>query len=421
MGKNTAINRKKKLARARKKNAPRLSFESLTIAELLVRAQEQIDSYQYESAQNYCQEALKRNPDHVLALETSGSLCLEVGNLDGAKHCLGRAITLQPEEGYSKYLSMAQLLEGKESLQCYLKGIELIQLSITNLQQTKTNENTTWKQTGKSDDTNEVEMTTEVNKPEEGNSKEKSEERENEPPSSSSSSFSAEPQSVKSTLIRQMSSAFCSVAELYMTDLCDEEDAENQCHSNISKAIETDQSNPEAYQNMASFLLVKQDTEQAKIYITKSLELWLPKYKAVDEGEAAEGTFDPVEVCPISYPTRLAAARILIEVESHDHAVEVLEGLVEEDDTVVDTWYLMGWSSYLRGEEHKDNARYLLHRAMQVHETTPSNDEQLIEHLEELLTELGPLPEGQVPDEADIDDELEDSEDEGEDQEMDTD
>lgn len=79
---------------------------------------------------------------------------------------------------------------------------------------------------------------------------------------------------------------------------------------------------------------MKQEVEEAKTFITKSIEIWLPKLKEVDEGTAAAGSFDPVEVCPLPYPTRLSTARILIEVEDYKHAMEVLEGLAEEDDEV---------------------------------------------------------------------------------------
>lgn len=80
--------------------------------------------------------------------------------------------------------------------------------------------------------------------------------------------------------------------------------------------------------------MVKQDVDEAKVHILKSVKLWLPKYKEVDEGKAAAGTFDPVEVCPLSYTTRLNTARILIEVEDYENAVEVLEGLLEENNEV---------------------------------------------------------------------------------------
>jgi len=38
-------------------------------------------------------------------------------------------------------------------------------------------------------------------------------------------------------------------------------------------------------------------------------------------------------------------------------AVEVLETLLEENDEVVDVWYLIGWANHLLGEDYKENAR----------------------------------------------------------------
>lgn len=408
--------------------------DSLSVEELLAAAQEQMDSFQYEAAQTLCRTALQKEPDNVVVLETSASLCLEVGNLDGARHCLGRAITLQPESGHEKYMSMAQLMEGREALQCYQKGIEIITNKISSLPTTKQAEEGQGEaqemavedegnKNGTSKGGNEAKMSTEQDTPggstlNEGN--------ENVSPaeaaaggSRSSPSLSLGPQQEeRAGLARQASTAHCSVAELFMTDLCDEEEAEEMCRASIMKAIEVDPTNPEAYQHMASFLLVKQEVEEAKRYISKSLEAWLPQHRAVREGKAAAGSFDPVEVCPLTYATRLSTARILIEVEDHASAAEVLEGLAEEDDEVVDVWYLMGWSNYLQGEEQREAAHYCLHRALQVHGENPCEDVQLVEHLKELMEELGPYTEGEEPDHG-IEEELENDSEEDDDSEDD--
>lgn len=421
MGKNTINNQKKKLAKLRKKNAAKQNLGSLSIKDLLRHAQEQIDIFQYDKAQKFCQEALKRDADNVAALEISASLCLEVGNLEGAQHCLGRAITLKPEEGYEKYMSMAQLLNGKESLQCYQKGIELLTKVISDLQQSVKENKEVHSENNLTDVSAQEEMGTEQCESQDEN-KETSLTRvtrtKDEPIPSCSSV-----EERQSSFLQDLSSAHCSIAELYMTDLCDEEDAENLCHASIANAIEVDPSNPEAYQHMASFFLVKQDVDEAKVHILKSIKLWLPKYKEVDEGKAAAGTFDPVEVCPLSYTTRLSTARILIEVEDYENAVEVLEGLLEENNEIVDTWYLLGWTSYLQGGEHMDSAKYYLHQAMKIHNTAGSADVQLIEHVKELTQKLGPYTEDESVNEAEIEDELERHLDEGliqEDEQMDT-
>ena len=47
--------------------------------------EEYIDRFEYELAQKFCQRALEMEPDNVRALETSGSLLIDLGNLDAAK------------------------------------------------------------------------------------------------------------------------------------------------------------------------------------------------------------------------------------------------------------------------------------------------------------------------------------------------
>ena len=37
---------------------------------------------------------------------------------------------------------------------------------------------------------------------------------------------------------KELASAFCAVAELYMTDLCDNPEAEHECSESVRKAIE---------------------------------------------------------------------------------------------------------------------------------------------------------------------------------------
>ena len=116
MGKNTILNKKKKMAKKKKKVMSQYNIESMSIEDLLTKAQECIDTFNYEEAHFICQEVLKRDADHVSGLETFGNLCAEIQNFEAAMHCYGRAITLMPNEGHSKYLAMAQLMNGTEAV-----------------------------------------------------------------------------------------------------------------------------------------------------------------------------------------------------------------------------------------------------------------------------------------------------------------
>lgn len=62
-----------------------------------------------------------------------------------------------------------------------------------------------------------------------------------------------------------ISSAFCSLAEIYLTDECYADEAEAKCHKYCHKALEYDATNPEAYLVMTNYLL-SVDNKQVNYY-----------------------------------------------------------------------------------------------------------------------------------------------------------
>lgn len=104
---------------------------------------------------------------------------------------------MRPHEGASKYMNMGQMLEGSEALRAYSIGAEILRKDL----KAKANRSAhkLW--------------------------------------------------GVKQKLIASL----CSIAELYMTDLCDEEDAEQRCDAVLGEALRLDKGNYEALQLLASF------------------------------------------------------------------------------------------------------------------------------------------------------------------------
>jgi hypothetical protein len=47
------------------------------------------------------------------------------------------------------------------------------------------------------------------------------------------------------------------------------------------------------------------------------------------------------------YPERISLARLLMEAQMEEEALEVVERLVGEDDESIEAWYLGGWCLYL--------------------------------------------------------------------------
>lgn len=279
-----------------------------------------MDQYELEKAFQYAKKALDLGPKNLHALDTMASIQMEMGNVESAKNLYEKLILLSPDEGFSKYMCLAQLSSGIEAVKFYKKGVELMLIEF-NKQSDKSNQPSTSKQ----DEEDEQDSNC-VNK-------------------------------------LDISTAFCSIAELYLTDLCMEEDAENLCKFYLDKSIEYDPKNPETLQLLASYWLSKDDIDQAKRFIIESVENWLPKYtEACESGPLV----DPSQAITLSYDSRINTARILTEVEEFDKAVTVLEQLVEEDDEVIYIWYMLGWVNYCKGEDYFSNAKFYLKKANEV-------------------------------------------------------
>jgi hypothetical protein len=65
-------------------------------------------------------------------------------------------------------------------------------------------------------------------------------------------------------LKHDLSTAYCAVADLYMTDLCDEAEAEVEVTKAIESAIQAEETNPEAWQTKARLELIKNQFEVKK-------------------------------------------------------------------------------------------------------------------------------------------------------------
>ncbi|ESP04239.1 hypothetical protein LOTGIDRAFT_237436 [Lottia gigantea] len=348
MGKNRFKKREKTSLEDRRKNiketrnkenvAVKKTSSTYSVDQLLDKAEEFLDNFDYDLAQKFCQRALEVDRENIRALELTGSVLLELGDQESAEQCFLRSVEISPEEGHAKYMYLGQLNKGADAIKYFSKGIELM----IQAQQ------------------KEAEIV-------------------------GASNISED----KPVAPIDISNAYCSIAEIYMTDCCFDDSAESKCKENIESAISSDPNNAEAYQLKASYLLSLDQKQEGKEMINKSLSLWLPKAKCKEE-ELPDTEFDPVQIVPLSFESRINTCRILIEVEEYQSAVDVAEGLLDENDEDPQVWYLIGWANYLQGEDYKNNARFYLNKAHKVYKKNNYDDPDLYKHIEELLQELPP-------------------------------
>ncbi|KAM4059591.1 tetratricopeptide repeat domain-containing protein [Hirsutella rhossiliensis] len=219
----------------------------------------------------------------------------------------------------------------------------------------------------------------------------------------------------------KLGGVLCAVAEVYMTDLSWEDDAEQRCEALITEAMMIAPNSAETWQTVGNVRISQERVQEAKTALARSLELWRdlpPEHPAIPE-----------------FPTRIALARLLLETEMEEEALAVLERLVTDDDQSVEAWYLGGWCLYIDGEKQREaqpqeqngaaqdewkstwsTARKWLARCLKLYAMLEYEDERLGEHAVELFEninkELGEMPEGEEEDWDDSGDENHEDEDE---------
>lgn len=216
-------------------------------------------------------------------------------------------------------------------------------------------------------------------------------------------------------LNRRLSSALCAVAEVYMTDLSWETDAEQRCEALITEATMLAPDLADAWQTVANVRISQGKPDEARTALTRSMDPWW-------SGE------DDAAVPP--FPTRVSLVRLLLEVEWEDRAIEVTERLIKEDDSSVEVLYLGGFGQFLIGEKLKAaakdgveddwktiwaSARRWLKQCLTLFAAQEYEDDRLGQHAQELLGTLNKeLGEAADDDDDDEDDGWEDDEDDEE-------
>jgi tetratricopeptide (TPR) repeat protein len=275
------------------------------------------------------------------ALNLLGEIQVELGDPESAREAFEAAIAIDPlgaSDGAEKFLWMAQLNEegGAKSVAWFEKGIEVLKREIGEL------EGILVKKTEVTDLLEEKKQ--------------------------------------------KVANSLCGIAEVYMTDLSWEEDAEARCEAAVTEALLFAPSNPEPLQTLASIRISQLRHEDAKAALARSMDLWKD--------------LDPDDDRVPDYSTRISLSRLLMEAELEDEAFEVLERLIGENDGSVEAWYLGGWCLHLLAGKQKakgeDDAatqdlrtsRDWLENCLRLYTLLEYEDERLKEHADEIMKEL---------------------------------
>ncbi|KAF2131587.1 TPR domain-containing protein [Dothidotthia symphoricarpi CBS 119687] len=322
---------------------PKASPEELLTqaASLLQMSQPEEALVAARRALNLLQPTSKPTIAALPALNLLGEINVELGDPDAARDVFQIAILLDPEganDGAEKFLWLAQLNEegGAESVRWFEKGVEVLKREISELE-------------GKTAQKPEVEELLEEKR-------------------------------------QKIANSLCGIAEVYMTDLSWEADAEVRCEAAVTEALIFAPNNPEPLQTLASIRISQLRAADAQAALTRSMDLW--KNLHPDDPKVPD------------YSTRISLSRLLMEAEMEDEAIEVLERLIGENDGSVEAWYLGGWCLHLLSGKQQANgetdtatslmraSRDWLENCLKLYALMEYEDERLKDHADEILKEL---------------------------------
>ena len=180
-----------------KSKGPSKSKSTFTVDDLISKANDALNKLQPDLACKFYQKALQMEPQNTNIMDALADVLIQLGQSSEALNLLTQSTLIAPNENPYKWMFLAQLQTGIDAMESYNRGIILL-TSVTN-----------------DPDINNVEGKLEFYN-------------------------------------KQISKAYCSIAELYLTDLCYEEGAENKCEEAIIKALAINSTSLDAHQAMAS-------------------------------------------------------------------------------------------------------------------------------------------------------------------------
>lgn len=139
-------------------------------------------------------------------------LLLQLDQTQKARTLIERSIMLNPNKEGRKYLNFAQMLTSFESLQMYKRGIQVLE-------------------------------------------------------SDAESYCEGLRYDEQALAIKQVATAYASLADLYMTDLCDEPNAEQECENGLQSALAKDPENIDALQSLGNLRMIRNKDEEARVQL----------------------------------------------------------------------------------------------------------------------------------------------------------
>ncbi|KAH3687968.1 hypothetical protein WICPIJ_001030 [Wickerhamomyces pijperi] len=236
---------------------------------------------------------LKQHKSHANTteyLQTIGELYLEEGKPDKAYKNLIKAMEMDPqgEKGYGKFFYLGQIIGGENGVKLINQGLELIYVKLQAL---------------------------------------------------------ATAETIDDQLVKDFNFGIFTQVEIWMTDLCMAPEAEEKCVELISKALEIDGTNGEAWALFGSIKVSQSKPEEAVECFNKAWELFQEKKTRIANTVDEADDFN-AQVIELIQPV-VNLLKLGVELMQFETCFDIAAFVKELDEEIVEALYLSGFVIYL--------------------------------------------------------------------------
>ncbi|KAI5962414.1 uncharacterized protein KGF55_003490 [Candida pseudojiufengensis] len=288
---------------------------------------------------------IQENQNSVEFLQLLGETYLENNELEQAYNLLTKACELDPEAnlGIEKFLYLGQIIGGFDGINYINIGLNKLQDLLNQLQSNNINL--------KEINDKGYKTTEEYNK----------------------------------WIINKINSGIFASIEIWMTDLCMEEEAESKCNELINISLKIDPENPETYSQLSSIRISQQLSEEAIEALIKSWDLFKSKKTKLEDfanekSNKEEDTFEiGMEYVELIQPL-ITLSKFAIELEQYDIASDIIQNVSDIKDSILDAYYIEALSNILKAKQVlsiQQNLKDQDYRDLTIQELSNSNNEEI--------------------------------------------
>lgn len=294
------------------------------ISQLIADARALLQFSQAEKALELLTPIFESNSCNVPFLQIFGETLLENNDLENAYNILIKACELDPtgDQGTEKFLYLGQIIGGSDGLKYLDNGLNKLSVQLNAINEDKGEDDNILVELSKVYETKEQ---------------------------------------LQKYFIKKLNQGIFAKIEIWMTDLCMEPEAEDQCNDLIAYSLELDDQNPESLSLLSSIRISQQRVDEAKEALKTSWTLFQDKKTKLEEAannlqidSEEKNQSDSFEVgleyMELIQPL-LTLARFAIELELYEIAITISSNSQDINENILESYYYEALANILSAKQ----------------------------------------------------------------------